>query len=172
MPKPKPERLSESAWLPALLYWGPLVILMSVCVTALSLFVHRQWAHHEQLSYPLAQVGLRTSSKCQEKNGRTTPMQRPFRCTDGPIRRICQRAILTQDSYTLGTNSVRSMTSARPNRLVIMMAQLTGSKDSPNCGRSMQQLRVPLAANCRRWDSPLRVLVEAYLSSTSRFQRT
>lgn len=44
------------AWLPALAYWAPLIILMSVCVMALTLVVHRQWAHHEQLSYPLAQV--------------------------------------------------------------------------------------------------------------------
>lgn len=44
-------------WLGALAYWAPLVILMSVCVMSLSLLVHRQWASHEQLSYPLAQVG-------------------------------------------------------------------------------------------------------------------
>ena len=57
-------------WIQPLLYWGPLVILMSVCVTALSLFVHQQWAHHEQLSYPLAQVG---SAFLQRANGRGVP---------------------------------------------------------------------------------------------------
>ena len=44
------------AWLHPLLYWGPLIFLMSLCVMGLSLLVHRQWAHHEQLGYPVAQV--------------------------------------------------------------------------------------------------------------------
>ena len=44
------------AWWPPLLYWAPLIALMSACGIGLSLLVHRQWAHHEQLSYPLATV--------------------------------------------------------------------------------------------------------------------
>jgi len=45
-----------SAWLPALSYWGPLVVSMSLAVTAMAFLVHRQWSDHEQLSYPVAQV--------------------------------------------------------------------------------------------------------------------
>ncbi len=46
------------AWMPSLLTnWLPLLALFSICLIALSLIVHRQWAHHEQLSYPIAQIG-------------------------------------------------------------------------------------------------------------------
>lgn len=58
------------AWLPALAYWAPLIILMSICVMALALLVHRQWAHHEQLSYPLAQVA---SSFIRCEDGKKVP---------------------------------------------------------------------------------------------------
>ena len=44
------------AWAAPLMYWGPAIILLSVCGIALSFLVHRQWSEHEQLSYPLAQV--------------------------------------------------------------------------------------------------------------------
>ena len=54
------------AWLQPLAYWAPLVFLMAVCCLSLLLVVHRQWAHHEQLSYPLAQV---TSSFCRRSDG-------------------------------------------------------------------------------------------------------
>lgn len=44
-------------WWPCLLtYWLPLLAAVSACLMSLSLLVHRQWAHHEQLGYPLAQV--------------------------------------------------------------------------------------------------------------------
>ncbi len=45
-----------SAWVGPMLYWGPVIVLMSIAVIALSFLVHRQWAVHEQISYPLAQV--------------------------------------------------------------------------------------------------------------------
>lgn len=48
--------LPLAAWMPPLAYWAPFIILMSACVMALALLVHRQWVHHEQLSYPLATV--------------------------------------------------------------------------------------------------------------------
>ena len=48
--------LPWNAWMPALAYWGPLVLLFMVCIVALSLIIHRQWSKHEQLSYPLATV--------------------------------------------------------------------------------------------------------------------
>jgi hypothetical protein len=63
-------QLPLGAWVEPLMYWAPLVILMSICVMALSLLVHQQWAHHEQLSYPLAQVA---SSFIGRKEGRGVP---------------------------------------------------------------------------------------------------
>lgn len=45
-----------AAWLPALAFWAPLVLFMSLCMIMLTLIVHRQWSHHEQLTYPIAQV--------------------------------------------------------------------------------------------------------------------
>ncbi len=59
--------LPLKGWLPALAYWGPLVFLMALCCVALQFVVHRQWAHHEQLGYPLAQV---TGSLCYRADGR------------------------------------------------------------------------------------------------------
>lgn len=48
--------LPWQSWLTPLLFWGPLVLVYSVGVMALSLVVHQQWVRHEQLSYPIAQV--------------------------------------------------------------------------------------------------------------------
>lgn len=46
------------AWLPTLLTnWVPMFFLFCASLVALSLIVHRQWAHHEQLAYPIAQIG-------------------------------------------------------------------------------------------------------------------
>ncbi|NRA39264.1 MAG: hypothetical protein HRU15_14050 [Planctomycetes bacterium] len=46
------------AWMPSvLIHWLPLFFLFSLCTIALSLIVHRQWAHHEQLAYPIAEIG-------------------------------------------------------------------------------------------------------------------
>jgi len=44
------------AWLVPMLYWGPLLAFMGLSIISLAFIVHRQWAHHEQLSYPIAQV--------------------------------------------------------------------------------------------------------------------
>ena len=44
------------AWLSSSLHWGALFLLFIGAVVSLSLIVHKQWAHHEQLSYPLASV--------------------------------------------------------------------------------------------------------------------
>jgi hypothetical protein len=60
-------QLPLTAWLPCLAYWGPLVFLVSLCVIALQFLVHQQWAHHEQLSYPVAQVA---GSFCARSDGR------------------------------------------------------------------------------------------------------
>lgn len=46
------------AWFAPMVYWGPLLVAFTVAILALALLVHRQWAHHEQLSYPLAAINL------------------------------------------------------------------------------------------------------------------
>ncbi len=43
-------------WLPALAFWLPLILLMTLALFMLQLIVHRQWSSHEQLTYPIAQV--------------------------------------------------------------------------------------------------------------------
>ncbi len=43
-------------WLPTMVYWTPLALLMATALIAMIFLVHRQWAHHEQLSYPMASV--------------------------------------------------------------------------------------------------------------------
>ena len=59
--------LPIGAWLGPLMYWGPLVFLVSLACVAMQFLVHRQWAHHEQLGYPLAQV---TGRFCRRADGR------------------------------------------------------------------------------------------------------
>lgn len=57
------------AWLrPMALYWGPLLFSFAVATVGLSLLVHRQWAHYEQLSYPLATIA---NSLIQREEGRS-----------------------------------------------------------------------------------------------------
>lgn len=58
--------LPMGAWTRSLVYWGPLVFLMSLCGIALQFLVHQQWAHHEQLGYPVAQVA---GSFCARADG-------------------------------------------------------------------------------------------------------
>ena len=55
------------AWGGALLRWGPLVFLFALCSASLQFVVHRQWADHEQLSFPVAQVA---GSFCARADGR------------------------------------------------------------------------------------------------------
>ncbi len=45
-----------AAWIPALMFWVPLVLFMTLALVMLQLIVHRQWSHHEQLNYPIAAV--------------------------------------------------------------------------------------------------------------------
>ncbi len=47
-------RVPWYAWAPALMTWLPMVLLCGVCMVCLALIVHRQWAAHEFLSYPIA----------------------------------------------------------------------------------------------------------------------
>jgi len=77
--------LPLAGWLPALAYWGPLVLLCSICVVALSVIVHRQWVHHEQLSYPIAQVA---TSFLRRERGKGIPdlfRKRLFWCSFIPV---------------------------------------------------------------------------------------
>ena len=55
------------AWARPLLHWTPLVVLFALSILAMQFLVHRQWAHHEQLSYPIAQVA---GAFCAERGGR------------------------------------------------------------------------------------------------------
>lgn len=42
-------------WADPMITWGPLIILLAVAMTCLSLVVHRQWARNERLRYPIAE---------------------------------------------------------------------------------------------------------------------
>ncbi len=46
-------RIPWSAWARPFLFWGPLLLTMVVALTGLALVVHRQWAVHEQIPYPI-----------------------------------------------------------------------------------------------------------------------
>jgi hypothetical protein len=56
-------------WLPAVGWWGALLVCVSATMISLARLVHRQWSHHEHLSYPLAQV---TASLLARKPGKLT----------------------------------------------------------------------------------------------------
>jgi hypothetical protein len=43
-----------SAWVRPILFWTPVILLLWVGVLGLTLVLHPQWAHHEQLPYPIA----------------------------------------------------------------------------------------------------------------------
>lgn len=58
--------LPIGAWVRPMMYWGPLVLLVSLACISMQFVVHRQWSRHEQLSYPLAQV---TGAFCLRKDG-------------------------------------------------------------------------------------------------------
>jgi hypothetical protein len=44
------------AWLPALSFWVPLILLMWVAMLGLAMVVHPQWARNEHLPYPLVTI--------------------------------------------------------------------------------------------------------------------
>ncbi len=59
------------AWITPMLRWGPLLLTMALMLTSVQFLVHKQWADHEQLSYPLAQIfGAFTRT---DGNGRGIP---------------------------------------------------------------------------------------------------
>ena len=51
-----PAKIPFGAWLMPFVYWMTFVGLFAGATVGLALLVHRQWAHHEQLRYPLASV--------------------------------------------------------------------------------------------------------------------
>ena len=44
------------AWVQPMLIWGPILTLFALVLTSIQFLVHRQWASHEQLAYPIVQV--------------------------------------------------------------------------------------------------------------------
>ncbi len=48
-----PSDIPWSAWLRPFLFWGPLLMTAVLALTGLALVVHRQWAEHEQIPYPI-----------------------------------------------------------------------------------------------------------------------
>ena len=46
-------KIPWKAWLRTFLFWGPLLFTIVIALTGLALVVHRQWAVHEQLPYPI-----------------------------------------------------------------------------------------------------------------------
>ena len=47
-------QLPWKAWQPPLATWLPLIFTITVALIALAMVVHKQWAHHERLRYPIA----------------------------------------------------------------------------------------------------------------------
>jgi hypothetical protein len=52
----EPGNVPWSGWTECLTTWLPLILLISLCVICLGLIVHREWAYHERLRYPVALV--------------------------------------------------------------------------------------------------------------------
>ncbi len=61
-------KLPLGAWMRPLSYWGPMIFLFALSVISLQFVVHRQWAYHEQLSYPIAQI-MNSFCRITGKNG-------------------------------------------------------------------------------------------------------
>lgn len=49
-----PQQVPWGAWTGTLTFWVPLILILWIGLMGLSLVVHRQWADHEQLPYPIA----------------------------------------------------------------------------------------------------------------------
>ncbi len=48
------DRVPWGSWTAPLIFWSPMLVLMTVAVLSLGLVVHRQWSSHERLRYPIA----------------------------------------------------------------------------------------------------------------------
>ena len=49
-------QLPLRAWIAPMLIWGPFLTLFALTLISIQFLVHRQWASHEQIAYPIAQV--------------------------------------------------------------------------------------------------------------------
>lgn len=61
-------------WRDPLLIWLPLVVLMGLAGISLALIVHRQWAAHERLRYPIADFAASVMAQ-EPRTGRSTLMR-------------------------------------------------------------------------------------------------
>lgn len=61
------------AWVRALWFWLPVILLLWLALTALALVLHRQWAGHELLPYPIAELA---NSLLPEEGQATSPLLR------------------------------------------------------------------------------------------------
>ncbi|HMP71757.1 MAG TPA: hypothetical protein PKE55_00690 [Kiritimatiellia bacterium] len=59
------------AWQPALIFWLPIILSLWIALVCLALVVHRQWADHEHLPYPIVTF---TKSLLPEENGDRGPI--------------------------------------------------------------------------------------------------
>jgi hypothetical protein len=55
------------AWIGPGLQWGLIMVLLIGALLSLTVIVHRQWSHHEQLRYPLASVASSLLEQDKEK---------------------------------------------------------------------------------------------------------
>jgi hypothetical protein len=51
-----PDKIPYRQWVGPLLHWMPFILVLMLCLLAMTYIVHRQWTVHEQLRYPLASV--------------------------------------------------------------------------------------------------------------------
>ncbi|MCJ7543531.1 MAG: hypothetical protein MUP47_03025 [Phycisphaerae bacterium] len=59
------DRVPWKPWVGPLIFWSPMLALMTVAVLCLSLVVHRQWTSHERLRYPIAEFATTLLSRPQ-----------------------------------------------------------------------------------------------------------
>ncbi|MFP3937854.1 MAG: DUF6785 family protein [Phycisphaerae bacterium] len=62
-----PDEIPWEQWIPALVTWAPMILLMAVGVISMAMVVHRQWSSHERLRYPIA---MAASTMMQQDTGR------------------------------------------------------------------------------------------------------
>lgn len=60
-----------SAWRQTLLFWIPIILSLWIAMVCLAVVVHRQWADHEHLPYPIVTF---TKSLLPEENGQRSPV--------------------------------------------------------------------------------------------------
>ncbi len=61
------DRVPWGPWQGVLRTWTPIILLLGLCVICLSLLVHRQWATHERLRYPIIDFASAIMSQEQDR---------------------------------------------------------------------------------------------------------